>query len=160
MQVKKQQSDRTRHGSTDWFQVGKVGCQGHVLSPFSFNFYAEYIMRNAGLDEAQTGMKGRECSLMKEYFYKLNKYSVLMNLGCVTQDWTTYWLEAATSRLAYMPVIWLVGLGKVGSLTWSHSCESEQLEDWLGIIWYNINSLHNWQLAVMTGVTEHVSSSC
>ena len=74
-------------------------------------------MRNAGLNEAKIGMKGRECILMKEYFYKLNKYSVLMNLGCVTQDRTTYWLETATSRLAYMLAIWLVGLGKIGSLT-------------------------------------------
>ena len=44
---------RTRHGTTDWFQIGK-GC---VLSPCLFNFYAEYIMRNAGLDEAQAGIK-------------------------------------------------------------------------------------------------------
>ena len=98
-------------------KLGEEYVKGRILSPCSFNFYAEYIMRNAGLDEAQIGMKGRECILMKEYFHKLNKYSVLMNLGCVTQDRTTYWLETATSRLAYMPAIWRVGLGKIGSLT-------------------------------------------
>ena len=44
---------RTGHGTTDWFQIGKGVCQGCVLSPCLFNFYAEYIMRNSGLEEAQ-----------------------------------------------------------------------------------------------------------
>ena len=48
---------RTGHGTTDWFQIGKGGCQGYILSPCLFNLYAEYIMRNAGLDEAPTGIK-------------------------------------------------------------------------------------------------------
>ena len=48
---------RTRYGTTDWFQIGKGVLQGCVLSPCSFNFYAEYIMRNARLDEAQAGIK-------------------------------------------------------------------------------------------------------
>ena len=48
---------RTRHGTIDWFQIGKVVCQGCILSPCLFNLYAEYIMRNAGLDEAQAGIK-------------------------------------------------------------------------------------------------------
>ena len=48
---------RTGHGTTDWFQIGKGVCQGYILSPCLFNFYAEYIMRNAGLDEAQAGIK-------------------------------------------------------------------------------------------------------
>ena len=45
------------HGTTDWFQIGKGVCQGYILSPCLFNLYAEYIMRNAGLDEAQAGIK-------------------------------------------------------------------------------------------------------
>ena len=45
------------HGTTDWFQIGKGVCQGCVLSPCLFNFYAEYIMRNSGLEEAQAGIK-------------------------------------------------------------------------------------------------------
>ena len=45
------------HGTTDWFQIGKGVCQGCILSPCLFNFYAEYIMRNAGLEEAQAGIK-------------------------------------------------------------------------------------------------------
>ena len=48
---------RTGHGTTDWFQVGKGVCQGYILSPCLFNLYAEYIMRNAGLDEAQARLK-------------------------------------------------------------------------------------------------------
>ena len=48
---------RTEHGATDWFQIRKGVCQGCVLSPCLFNFYAEYIMRNVVLDEAQAGIK-------------------------------------------------------------------------------------------------------
>ena len=48
---------RTGHGTTDWFQIGKGVRQGHILSPFLFNLYAEYIMRNAGLEEAKPGIK-------------------------------------------------------------------------------------------------------
>ena len=48
---------RTGHGPTDWFQIGKGVCQGCILSPCLFNLYAEYIMRNAGLEEAQAGIK-------------------------------------------------------------------------------------------------------
>ena len=48
---------KTGHGTTDWFQIGKGVRQGCTLSPCLFNLYAEYIMRNAGLEEAQTGIK-------------------------------------------------------------------------------------------------------
>ena len=48
---------RTGHGTTDWFQIMKRVRQGCILSPYLFNFYAEDIMRNAGLEEAQTGIK-------------------------------------------------------------------------------------------------------
>ena len=48
---------RTGHGTTHWFQIGKGVCQGCILSPCLFNFYAEYIMRNAGLEETQAGIK-------------------------------------------------------------------------------------------------------
>ena len=48
---------RTGHGTTDWFQIGKGVHQGCILSPSLFNLYAEYIMRNTGLDEAQAGIK-------------------------------------------------------------------------------------------------------
>ena len=48
---------RTGHGTTDWFQIRKGVRQGCILSPCLFNFYAEYIMRNAGLDETQAGIK-------------------------------------------------------------------------------------------------------
>ena len=50
-------TDRTGHGTTDWLQIGKGVCEGCMLSPCSFNLYAEYIMRNPGLEEAQAGIK-------------------------------------------------------------------------------------------------------
>ena len=55
MQVKKQV--RTGHGTTDWFQIGKGICQGCIFSSCLFNLHAEYIMRNAGLEGAQAGIK-------------------------------------------------------------------------------------------------------
>ena len=51
------QNIRIGHATTDWFQIRKGVCQGCVLSPCLFNLYAEYIMRNAGLEEAQAGIK-------------------------------------------------------------------------------------------------------
>ena len=48
---------RTGHGTTDWLQIGKAVCQGCILSPCLFNLYAEYIMRNSGLEEAQAGIE-------------------------------------------------------------------------------------------------------
>jgi len=48
---------RTELGTTDWFQIGKEVRQGCIFSPYSFNFYAEYIMRNTGLEETQAGIK-------------------------------------------------------------------------------------------------------
>ena len=61
---------RTGHGTTDWFQIGKGVRQGCILSPCFFNFYAEYIMRNAGLEEAQAGIKiaGRSISYLRITF--------------------------------------------------------------------------------------------
>ena len=55
MQIKKQQLELDME--TDWFQIGKEVCQGCILLSCLFNFYAEYIMRNAGLEEAQAGIK-------------------------------------------------------------------------------------------------------
>ena len=57
MQVRKQQLELDRHGTTDWFQIGKGVHQGCILSPCLFNLYADYIMRNARLEETQAGIK-------------------------------------------------------------------------------------------------------
>ena len=58
---------RIRHETMNWFKIGKGVCQGRKLSPCLFNFYAEYIMRNAGLEEAQAGIKiaGRNINHLK-----------------------------------------------------------------------------------------------
>ena len=82
---------KTGHGTTDWFQIGKGVHQGCILSPCLFNLYAEYIMRNAGLDEAQTGIKiaGRninnlryadDTTLMEESKEELLAFSLLMKV--------------------------------------------------------------------------------
>ena len=68
---------RTGHGTTDWFQIGKGVSQGCILSPCLFNFYAEYIMRNSGLEEAQAEIKiaGRNINhLRKAFSYYWIKY--------------------------------------------------------------------------------------
>ena len=58
---------RIGHGTTDWFQIGNGVHQGCILSPCLFNFYAEYILRNAGLEEAQAGIKiAREISITSD----------------------------------------------------------------------------------------------
>ena len=57
MYVDQEATVRAEHGTTDWFQIRKAVCQGCILLPCLFNLYAEYIMRNAGVDEAQTGIK-------------------------------------------------------------------------------------------------------
>ena len=66
MQVK-EAAVRTGHGTTDWFQIGKGERQGCILSPCLFNFYAEYIMRSAGLEESPAGIKiaGRNISNLR-----------------------------------------------------------------------------------------------
>ena len=62
---------RTGHGTTDWFKIGKGVCQGCITSPCLFNLYAEYIMQNSGLDEAQAGIKiaGRNMNNLRQADY-------------------------------------------------------------------------------------------
>ena len=102
MQVKKQHL-RTRHGTTDWFQIRKGVCQGCILSPCLFNLYAEYIMRNVGLDEAQAGMEiaGRninnlryadDTTLMAESKEELKSF-----LMKVKEEWKS-WLTSQHSK--------------------------------------------------------------
>ena len=82
-------TDRTGHGTMDWFQTGKGVCQGCILSPCLFNLYADYIMRNSGLDDVQAGIRiarrninnlryADDTTLMAESKVKLN--SLLMKV--------------------------------------------------------------------------------
>ena len=57
LSVGQEATGRTGHGTTDWFQIGKGVCQGYISSPYLFNLYAEYILRNGGLEETQAGIK-------------------------------------------------------------------------------------------------------
>ena len=95
---------RTVHGPTDWFQIGKGVCQGCILSPYLFKLYAENIMRNAGLEEAQAGIKiarrninnlryADDTTLMAESEEELK--SLLMK---VTEESEKTWLENSTLR--------------------------------------------------------------
>ena len=95
---------RPGHGTTDWFQIGKGVCQGCILSPCLFNLYAEYIMRNAGLEEAQVGIKiaGRninnfryadDTTLMAESEEKLKSF-----LMKVKEESGKSWLKAQHSE--------------------------------------------------------------
>ena len=78
MQVRKQQLELDMEQQTDWFQIGKGVHQGSILSPCLFNLYAEYIMRNAGLEEAQGGIKiaGRNINNLR---YADDKYFKVHN---------------------------------------------------------------------------------
>ena len=95
---------RTGHGTTDWFQIGKGVRQGCILSPCLFNFYAEYIMRNAGLEEAQAGIRtarrnlnnlryAEDATLMAQSEEELK--SLLMK---VKEESKKKWLEAQHSE--------------------------------------------------------------
>ena len=96
---------RTGHGTTDWYQIRKGVCQGCILSPCLFNLYAEYIMRNAGLEEVQAGIKiaGRninnlryadDTTLMAESEEELK--SLLMK---VKEESEKSWLKAQHSKI-------------------------------------------------------------
>ena len=110
---------RTRHGTTDWFQIGKGVCQGCILSPCLFNFHAEYIMRNAGLEKAQAGIKiaGRninnlryadDTTLMEESEEKLK--SLLMKVKEESEEVDLKLNIQKTHIMAYGPITsWPMG---------------------------------------------------
>ena len=106
---------RTGHGTTDWFQIGKGVCHGCILSPCLFNFYAEYIMRNAGLEEAQTGIKitGRninnlrytdDTTLMAESEEELK--SLLMKVQEESENISVKLNIQKTKIMASSPITW------------------------------------------------------
>ena len=95
---------RTGHGTTDWFQIGKGVHQGCILSPCLFNLYAKYIMRNAGLDEAQAGIKiaGRNISNLRyadDIVYMAESKKELKSLLMkVKEESEKSWLKAQHSK--------------------------------------------------------------
>ena len=119
---------RTGHGTTDWFQIRKGVCQGCMLSPCSFNLYAEYIMRNAGLDEAQAGVKiaGRninnhryadDTTLMAESKEELN--SLLMKVKEESEKFGLKLNIQKTKIMASSPIAsWEIDGETVADLFW------------------------------------------
>ena len=93
---------RTGHWTTDWFQIGKGVCQGCILSPCLFNFYAEYIMRNTGLEEAQAGIKitGRNINNLRyadDTTLMAESKEGLKSLLMKAKEWKS-WLKAQHSE--------------------------------------------------------------
>ena len=78
---------RTGHGTTDWFQIGKGVHQGCVLSPCLFNLYAEYIMRNTELDEAQAGIKISRRNIKKKKKIFLGEISITSGMQITPHLW-------------------------------------------------------------------------
>ena len=87
---------RTRHGRTDWFKTGKGICQGCILSPCLFDLYAEYIMWNAGLDEAQAGIK---IALPGEISVTSGSFPVSQFLAYLRLDGITFAMDMILSKL-------------------------------------------------------------
>ena len=118
---------RTGDGPTDWFQIGKGVCQGCILSPCLFNLYAEYIMRNAGLEEAQAGVKigGRninnlrfadDTTLMAESEEELK--SLLMKVKEESEKVGLKFSTQKTKIMASGPIIsWQIDGGTVETVT-------------------------------------------
>ena len=92
---------RAGHGTTDWFQKGKGVCQRCILSPCLFNFYAEYIMKNAGLEEAQAGIKfaGRNINHLRyaDDTTLMSESEELKTLLMKVKEWKS-WLKAQHSE--------------------------------------------------------------
>ena len=96
---------RTGHGTTDWFQIGKGVHQGYVLLPCLFNLYAEYIMRNAGLQEAQAGIKIARRNINK----KICRYAYDMHIKNIYAGDTTLMAESEEELKSFlMKVKWRV----------------------------------------------------
>ena len=133
----KEATVRTRHGTTDWFQIGKGVRQGCILSPYFFNLYEEYIMRNAGLEEAQAGIKiaGRninnlryadDTTLMAESEEELN--SLLMKVKEETEKVGLKLNIQKTKIKAYGPIT-------------SWEIDGEQWTQWLILFFWTPKSL-------------------
>ena len=118
---------KTGHGTTYWFQIGKGVCQGCILSPYLFNLYAEYIMRNAGLEETQAGIKiaGRninnlryaeEISLMAKNEEELK--SLLMNVKVESEKVGLKLNIQKTKIMASSPITsWQIDGGTMETMT-------------------------------------------
>ena len=95
---------RTGHGTTDWFQIGKEVCQGCILSLCLFNLYSKYIMRNAGFDEAEAGIKvgGRNINNLRyadnNTFMAESEEELKNLLMKVTEESEKSWLKAQHSE--------------------------------------------------------------
>ena len=90
---------RTGHGTTDWFKIGKGVCQGYILSPYLFNLYAEYLMRNARLHESQAGIKTAERNISN---LKYADDATLMAEGWPLKNWCL-WIWIVLKKILNSP---------------------------------------------------------
>ena len=97
---------RTGHGITNWFQIGKGICQGCILSPCLFNLYEEYIMRNAGLEDAQAGIK-----IARRNINKL-RYTDDTTLMAESEIWLASLVAKRLKRLPAIRETWVRSLGQ------------------------------------------------
>ena len=107
---------RTRHGTANWFQIGKGVNQGCILSPCLFNFYAEYMMRNAGLDEAQAGIKiaGRNISNLRYADDITRQKTKIMASGPIT----SWQIDGETMETVTDFIFWRGGGGLQNHCRW------------------------------------------
>ena len=97
---------RTGHGTTDWFQIGKGVCQGCIFSPCLFNLYAEYLMRNAGLEEAQAGIKiADDTTLMAESEEELKSLLMKVKEECELWCWRRLLRVPWSARRSYKSIL-------------------------------------------------------
>ena len=95
---------RTEHGTTDWFQIGKGVRQGCIFSPCLINFYAEYIMRNAGLEEAQAGIKTVLYSIRPCFYHQSHpQLGIVFALAPSLHSFWTYFSTDLQEHIEHLP---------------------------------------------------------
>ena len=157
---------RTGHGTTDWFQTGKRVCQGCILSPWLFNLYAKYIMWNAGLDEAQAGIKitMRNINALRYMAESKEKLKSLLMKTKGGQPWIFTGRTDAEAPILW-PLMWRVNSPEktnAGKQRVGREGSNRRWDGWMASstqwTWVWENSGRQWRMgecAAVHGVTKH-----